>query len=297
MEDKGAEVAARLDAAIEGETTVETPTTAETVETVETATESPVERAKTIPYQRFQEVVGQKNDLQGQLDNAVTQYQTANESLSKMTAMLDAAKEDVDLLKDIRALANDPEMLPHLEKIDKRIRGIEEEIEETGEVDESKIDKATKILERKQAQLADQMADQAEDLLAQRADQIADKWLESLPEEYTDEDREVISKLWSNNVEWDDVVESPEALDQYLADTFQTTIQEFGTPRGGLINPEDPDSYEVEVETPPEETPEQQFAQLVEGKNYSGVKDGQAEVSDSDFAADLAAAMRMARNR
>jgi DNA repair exonuclease SbcCD ATPase subunit len=294
----GEDIAASLEEAIAGET--ETPAV-ETIETeaVETAETEVTGKAKAIPYSRFKEVVGQKNEVQSQLNELQTQYNDVHTSLSRMTNMLDEAKGDSELVRDIRALASDPEMLPHLEALDAKLKGEElPTAEETGDPEQDALNKAKRVLEAKQAQLEEQISTQAEDILAQRADAIADKWLEALPSEYNEQDREVVSKLWANAVDWDDVKANPSGLDDYLAKTFQETIEVFGTPRGSLINPADPDSYEIEIDSPQEVTPEQEIAQIVSGREYAATTKSDtgavsADVSDSDFAADLAKIMKI----
>jgi hypothetical protein len=290
-ETAGEDISAQLETAIAGE--VETPTTK--TETIETPTQQTVtEDSKTIPYSRFKEVIDQKNDLTSQVDELQSNYQVANDSLAKMTQMLEAAKGDQDLIKQIQALANDPKMLPHVDAIDKKLRGIEEEIEETGEVSDKTLESTRKVLEQQQTQLQNQVEQQYSDILTQRADAIADKWLESLPEQYTDQDREIIGQLWASKVNWNDVESNPDGLDDVLANTFQETINSFGLPRGGLIDPNDPDSYEIELPETPELTPEQEIAEIVGTRNYSAYKteDG-AEVSDADFAADLGKVLKI----
>lgn len=296
-ENSGADISAQLETAIAGE--VESPATETETETVveTTTSEEPSTGTKSVPYSRFKEVIDQKNDLSTQLNDLQSTFNQNNDSLAKMTQMLEAAKQDSDLIKEIKALANDPTMLPHVEALDKRIRGIEDEIEETGEVDDKSLDKARQILERKQAQLSEQLQEQSSDLLTQRADNIADKWLESLPDQYTDQDKEIVGQLWASKVNWNDIESNPDTLDDVLASTFQETITSFGTPRGGLIDPNDPDSYEIELPETPEITPEQEVAQIVGTRNYGGyeAKDGKvsAEVSDADFASDLGKVLKI----
>lgn len=293
----GAEIAAQLEEVIAGET--ETPAVDSETEAVETAQTEATGKAKAIPYTRFKEVVGQKNEVQSQLEELQGQYNDVHSSLARMTNMLDEAKGDSDLVKDIRALASDPDMLPHLEALDAKLKGEElPTVETTGDPEQDALNKARRVLEAKQAQLEEQISDQAEDILAQRADAIADKWLEALPEEYDERDREVVSKLWANAVEWDEVRANPSALDDILARTFQETVEVFGSPRGSLINPADPDSYEIEIDSPPEITPEQEIAQIVSGRDYSAITkteagDVSADVSDGDFANDLARIMKI----
>ena len=64
---------------------------------------------------------------------------------------------------------------------------------------------------------------------------------------------------------WEDIEESPGQLQDILTSTFQATIDDFGVPRGGLINPDDPDSYEVELEESPEVDPTAELMEVIQG--------------------------------
>jgi hypothetical protein len=305
VDNEGTEVAAKLEEALAGEAESATAGEVETFEATEVAEEGASQegdRNNTIPMDRFRQVVSQKNDFKGQLENLQSQYETSNESLAKMTQMLEATKTDADLVKDIRALANDPDMLPHIEALDKRLKGIEDEIDDTGQADETTVDRARKVIEKRQTALEEHVADQYSDILAQRADMVAEKWLESLPEEYTEQDREVIGKLWANEVDWNSLEENPDNLENILASTFQTTIDSFGIPRGSLIDPNDPDDYEIEIEEPYVPTPEEELSSIIAGTDFGAFKseDGkfEPEIDDADFASAMADVMKITgRNR
>ncbi len=97
---------------------------------------------------------------------------------------------------------------------------------------------------------------------------------------------------------WPELNNDSSQLQDVLATTFQETIDAFGTPRGGLIDPEDPDSYEVELEETPGQTPEEEAAAILEGKDYGKIvkyDDGsfRAEVSDDEFTDDIARQLRI----
>lgn len=296
-EETGADIVADLDAAIDD--TEDSPTS----ETGEQETAgSPESKGKTIPYSRFKEVIDTKNTLQQELDALQDRYDEQSGSLGKLTQMLEEAKHNTDLIREIQSYQSDPKMLPHLEAIDKRLRGIADEIEETGEVDDEKLNQASKLVRKQQETLDQKFADQQSDLLTQRADMIADKWLEALPEEYSEEDRKIISKLWAGEVNWYDIEANPDSLQGVLKESFQTVIDEYGTPRGQLVNPEDPDSYEIEIEEPEVKSPEEELMEAIGRKNYSSVKSTEGkgglftpEISDDEFADDMAKVLRNSR--
>jgi len=299
----GADISAKLEQAIAGDVeTVESPSTETGTETYETTKEGK-KGPNTVPYSRFKEVNDSKRELQEQYTELEASLRDQTSSLTRLTEMLDETKEDADLVREIRALANDPKMLPHIRALDNKIKGIEEEIEETGEVSTKTLDKTRQFLESKQSELAEEMADQRLEIITQRADAFAVKWLDQLPEEYTEQDREIIGKLWADAVDMDNLAQDPSQLHEVLRTTFQETIDYFGVPRGGLIDPADPDSYEVEIEEKPTLTPQEELQQIIQGKNYGGFKEVevggrkilQSEISDDEFAADMGRAMKVGR--
>ena len=292
-----AEVAANLEAALQTE---ESPTP-ETGSKSQAETESKSkETPKTVPYARFKEVIEEKNTKASQYEQLSAKFTEQASALANLTKMLEASKPDTDLVKEIKALQHDPKMLPHLEAIDRRLKGLEEEVEETGTADKDKVADIRQALKQQKEQLSEQLQAQQADITIQRADAIADKWLESLPDEYTEQDRKVISKLWANEVDWNVLETQPDKVQEHLKDTFKSVLNDFGVPRGKLIDPDDPDSYEIEYNEPEKKTPEQELMEVISGKEYGkvvdvergGKKSRAAAVSDDEFAADMAKVLR-----
>lgn len=254
-----------------------------------------------IPYERFQEVVGQRNEYAEKVKAVEAQSHEDRTSLTKLAAMLEEKEKDTSLLNDIRALAIDPKYRDALELIDKGLRGVEEEVE-AGETTPEKASVETRKLIAKQEAIEDSIADQRAELIIQRADLLADKWLDSLPEEYTDADRKVIANLWTNSVDWNNVENNPNQLDSILAETFQESINTFGVPRGKLI---DPDDVEFVEETTDEAVdPMEQLSTLFKDKQYGAMKTVKTHggkeismpaVSDDDFASDMAKFLKARR--
>jgi hypothetical protein len=166
QENTGAEdITANLDAAINEETTEESPTSetgtgGESTEATEAS--SPESKGKTIPYTRFKEVNDAKNELRDELAALQEKFEEQSTSVTQMTQMLNEAKENSDLLKEIQALQTDPNMLPHLEAIDKKLRGVEEVLEQTdGEGKDNTRAELNKLLQSQRDQLEQQQADRS----------------------------------------------------------------------------------------------------------------------------------------
>jgi len=300
---KGAsDIAANLDTVIDE--TSEVSPTQETEQTDVAGSPESTKGSKTIPYTRFKEVIDSKNTLQEQLEALQDKYETQSTSLGKLTEMLEKSKQDSDLIREIQALQHDPKMLPHLEAIDKKIRGIEEEIEETGNVDDKKVEQVQRLIAKQKAELDERFMDQQSDILVQKADTIADRWLEALPEDYSDQDKAIISKLWANEVDWNNIEQDPDSLSDVLKTSFQTVINDYGIPRGRLIDPNDPDSYEIEMDEPEVKSPVEELMEAIGRKDYGKIKESdtggrktvQAEISDDEFTRDMAKVLRSSRS-
>jgi hypothetical protein len=215
--------------------------------------------------------------------------------------MLEHSQADSNTLQSLKDLAHDPDYREHVEILDRALRGIEEvpELPEDA-TPEDHLVRAQEQLDVANSQLAEDVAEQRVDLIVDRAEHIAERMLDQLPESYTDQDREVISRIWDNAVDWDQVEENPEELGTILNLALQDTLNVFGEPRGGLVSLED---YEVldegDIEYVDEgPTPQEELAALV-GTDYGKIKMDDAgkplgpEVSDAEFAADMAKAMKV----
>jgi hypothetical protein len=274
----------------------------ETEETRETTKGKAATGKGAVPYERFQEVVGQKNtyaEKYAELEKASSEDRTA---LTKLAAMLEEKEKDTTLLNDIRALAIDPKYRDALELIDKGLRGIEDEVK-TGEISPKEANVETKKLIAKQSAIENSIADQRAELIIQRADLLADKWLEALPNDYTEADRKVIANLWTNNVDWNKVEQNPNQLDSILAQSFQESVNTFGIPRGKLINPDDVEFVEEttkqDARDPVEELStllkDKQYGAMKTVKTYGGREISMPAVSDDDFATDMAKFLKARR--
>lgn len=262
-------------------------------------TETTEKKGNFVPKSRLDEVIGQRNDLKQQLDDLSSKHEETQSSLTKLTQMFEGVKADADIINDIRALAKDPRYKDQVEAIDRALRGVEEEVEKGDLTEEEAAQKTSQILERKQGQLEEQIQSQQLKILTNEADAIAEKWLEQLPEQYTDADRKSIAHLWTALTDFDVIEENPDGLVDFLKESFQQAIDVFGTPRGALVDPNDLEEVketEVEPEAP---DPDELLAKLLEGKNYGGILTDKnsgkisPEVSDEDFTRDLSLAMKI----
>jgi len=262
-----------------------------------------------IPKARFNEVIQARNERDQQITELNAKVKESDATLARLTKMLEGSQTAVQTLNDLRNLANDPKHRPHVEYLHRVLTG--EEVEEELPADatpQQKEDRRIQELTRAQEQLQASIVDQRADQIIARADLLADKWLEALPDEYTAEDRNAVAHLWTSRVDWNSIEGNPSGLEKFLADSFQDTLNIYGVPRGYMFTQEQVE--ELKKQQPAGEaakvlSPEEELGQLFASKNYSGFKGSGKknsagaeimlpEVSEDDFAADLARVMKIA---
>ena len=278
--------------------TKEVTTTAEVTETEEGKDE------KHIPYPRFVEVNSALKEARAAQETTVTQLAESNQKLIELTELLQAKSEDVDTLNEIKSYINDPEMAEHITAIDNKLKGIDAEVEKGKTTPEDAIAKTQKLLQTAKEEMEDARATQQAENLVTKADVIADKLLAQLPEEYNEQDRNVITDLWTEKMDWDKAVADPDNLSNLLTENFQSVIDRYGTPRGALLSKEQVEELKPEAST--EKTPEQELDEAM-NKDWGAVKERDAKPglkptfeaveSDADFDGVLAKIIRTTHGR
>ena len=300
------DVAANLEAALEGKSeessTSETESKTATETVVETGTDKTTGKVENrIPQSRLNEVITARDNATGRAENAEEQLAESTKALATMTELLDSKTADSETLEAIKGYIHDPDLKEHVEAIDRALRGVEQEVEQGEITPEQATDKNRALIDQIRNETQDALADQAADALVGRADLLADRLLGELPEEYTEQDRAVIGDLWADKVDWEAAAQNPDNLPEILHKSFQETIDRFGAPRGGLIQGDTEDSETATVSLAP--TPEEELATLMsreygavtKGESLSGKATFTPDVSDADITADMAKAMRIAR--
>lgn len=298
------DVSSKLEAALAEETPAESATAEEEeASKAKGSGETEKQHPDSIPYPRFKEVNDARKEIEERVSTLEDQLREKDSAVSRLTELLEASKEDVDIINQIRSWANDPKLGPHIQILDKAVRegldAIEEEVEEGKTTPEQAQAKTQKLLEDRTARLQEAIEDQEADLVLSRADIIADKLLDALPEEYTEQDKQIIARLWADEVDWSHVAENPDDLSSTLHTGFQAALENFGTPRGGLVYSGEVETEET-VEEPP--SPEEEIRSLID-KPWAAMKEVNKgnktvlvpEHDDADFSAAMATAMRKAR--
>lgn len=279
----------------------------ETAEVAETSGK-PDEGSKKgwIPQSRFNEVIGQREEFKSQYEVLQGQYAERAGELGQMVDLLKSKEESSQIVDVLRTLAQHgtDEQKKVMATVDAWLQNKEPEAteEETTETpDKGKLDtKVVKDLADTKEALEQQAKDQQDELILLEARLIAEKYFDALPEQYTDQDKGAIEKLLRENVDWDGIEENPSVLSDAMAKAFESTLEEFGTPRGSVAEVEGSKETTTETKETAEEqeaTPEVNWGELKDSGNK--MPDGRPLLepvqSEEDFRSELAKQLRQGR--
>jgi hypothetical protein len=257
------------------------------------------EKKDPVPYDRFSEVIADKNKALDQVKSLETKMQSAVEREDKLRSRLGELEQEHTILDAIRNLAKDERYADAVNRIDKALQGIEEEVKDAKEAkDDKAIEKAELKFTKKQEELETLVLNQRTDILWDKAHQYASSLLSALPQEYTDVDKNRLSKMWSPLVNWDAIDEKgAEAIPEYLKSSFVELIKEYGTPQGAVAQrAKDEISKDLPEEVRGTRTPEAVAKSIID-KEWSKTDDkGKPVISDDEFTADMAKLLRTIRS-
>lgn len=250
---------------------------------------------KSIPYDRFSEVVAQKNEALERLKSLETQFKSVTERESGLRERVGQLETDHQILESIKGLAADPRYKDSVVKLDKALQGIHDDTvkaEEKG--DDKAVAKLEAAMQEKLAELEDLNAEQNAERLWDDSGRYARELLASLPEEYTDEDKAIISQLWTPRVDWNFIEENGrDVIPATLQKSLAGLIKDYGTPRGALVSKT---KQEVMKDVPEStRTTNEAFEKDVKSKNWGEMKDGKFTQNDADFASAVGELLRRSR--
>lgn len=187
-----------------------------------------------IPYDRFKEVVDQKNEFKEKFDALEAESKDRTTELGQMVALLEAREGDTQLVNSIRGLAADgnPEHRELVQNLDNILQGIEKSVDEGDKTPEQAAVDTKSALAATQEAMEDIAGEQQAELLLMKADLLAEKYFDALPPDYSDQDKEIISTLLTDAVDWEAIEEDPNVLSEVIPAAFEEVLQFFGEPRG-----------------------------------------------------------------
>jgi hypothetical protein len=259
------------------------------------STEEDGKAPKTVPYDRLSKVVRQKNEISERFSALEEKFKTVTEREETLRGRVGNLEQDSQILDAIKNLAQDEKYRDHVVAIDKALQGIEEDIEAaTDQKDEQKVTAAEKRFEAKTAELDNLLQDQRAETLWNEAREAAKSMLDALPDEYTDDDRAIIGKLWTPRVDWKSIDEQgSEGIPAALNSSFAVVLKEYKTPRGALVAQT---TKEIEARVPDAKivSPEDKVKGILE-KDWDKLEDGKPALSDDDFTNNVAELLRATR--
>jgi hypothetical protein len=259
------------------------------------STEEDGKAPKTVPYDRLSKVVRQKNEISERFSALEEKFKTVTEREETLRGRVGNLEQDSQILDAIKNLAQDEKYRDHVVAIDKALQGIEEDIEAaTDQKDEQKVTAAEKRFEAKTAELDNLLQDQRAETLWNEAREAAKSMLDALPDEYTDDDRAIIGKLWTPRVDWKSIDEQgSEGIPAALNSSFAVVLKEYKTPRGALVAQT---TKEIEARVPDAKivSPEDKVKGILE-KDWDKLEDGKPTLSDDDFTNNVAELLRATR--
>lgn len=252
---------------------------------------------KTVPYDRFSEVVAQKNAASERLQALEAQYTSATERESDLRERMTGLEQEHSVLEAIRDLGRDDRYSEAVSQIDRALQGIEDEVEVAqSENDDAALVRAEAKFDEKTDELEALVNDQRVEGLWDKSQTYASAMLDSLPEEYTDEDRSRLSRMWTPRVDWNAIEDGgADSIPETLNSSFAELIKEYGKPQGAVANQV---REEITQQIPEEARPSTPEATVesVLGKDWSATDEkGNPTLGDDEFAADVAKLLRVTR--
>ena len=249
---------------------------------------APVKQAPSnaVPYDRFAEVNHEKKQALELVEELRTQLEEKRNSERHLTGKLTEAES---LIEGIKGLYENENLRPHVEAIDRALRGLEDEVVEaktqeaaaTSKGDDRVALEIKKLREEKE-KLVDQVQSERASLIMEDIKQTVQAAIRSLPEEYLPEDRQMLTEnWWYSRIPWKQLEADPASKDQILAGTFKQLLNDYGPPRGYNPGP-DPETAAIQEQTRRilAPTPQEELNTLLETNWGAMAKDGKAPAID-----------------
>jgi chromosome segregation ATPase len=315
MEGENSVQAGLDEAALEAEKSVSpTGETEQTSTPEQVASTDTKAKSQTVPYERFQEVNSKYRELEEKYASKDEEIAGQARALEKLTRDLETKERDATLVDQIRNLyqTGDDKWKQTLESLEKKLQGVEDEVDEGDKSPEEAAKETRRILKKETESLSDQLADQRVELIARQADSLASEYLENLPEEYTEVDRVRIAHLLNNAVNWE-AIEAAQDWDAALTEEIPRALEHvvnnvYQEPTGKVVQTaleEARQRAEAETNRPDTVTELREKSNSLLNKDWGkvnvtkdslgGVKDINPELSDAEFAKAMADSIRVNR--
>lgn len=256
---------------------------------------------------RIQELVAARKKIEAERDAFQADLKKKDSELGDMLKMLQQKESDSRTIQAIKDLhGRDEKWRTTIERLDKVLKGEEVEPEDVpvdAKDENAELAKVRDLLHKSQSELEEKVAEQRANLILDRVDRIVDRYMENLPEGYGKEDRRILQETLSDHIDWNSINANPDDVQKQVVAGLQKCITWYGRPKGEAPTaPKDAPNGASTVSTPTD--PKQELDGLLKRTDYGKAKITETKeggrrfeptVSDDQFVADLAKALRAAR--
>jgi len=260
---------------------------------------------------RIQELVAARKKIEADFAAAQADLKKKDSELGDMLKMLQQKESDSRTIQAIKDLhARDDKWRTTIEKLDKALKGEAVELEEEpvdakdkAKVEAAELAKVRDLLSKSQAELEEKVAEQRANLILDKVDRIVDRYMDNLPEGYGKEDRRILQETLSDHIDWNAINGAPDDVQKHVVAGLQKCITWYGRPKGEAPTAPSKDAPNGASVTQPTD-PKVELDGLLKRTDYGkakitetkeGGKRFEPAISDDQFAADLAKALRAAR--
>lgn len=317
--DVQAELEAALEEAAASETETEESSTEEEVEeTEEKATKKAEKATKPKGHKgasgRIQDLLAKVEEVEGTAKTHEETISARDKEIGTLIEQLELQKGEHAVVQQINHLhQTNPEMKAVIEALDQELQGKNpdwtkvalpkttanaegnDEGDEKGTVDS--VAQARELIQAHQNEMDEALQEQADELLLHKADILTDAYIAELPDEYNEEDKDILRSVLSEHIDWDAIEEDPDDLPDKFAEGFQSVLKWYRTPKGASPSvDEDGNENTTKEAKPVTEESVKDFANLEWGKlktveTPSG-KQLVPAVDDTDYAKALGEMMK-----
>ena len=195
-----------------------------------------------VPYERFSEVNTEKKQAMQMVEDLRTQLEEKKTSERHLSSKLTEAES---LIEGIKGLYDNDKYRPHVEAIDRALRGLDDEVEDAKTKEaaaaiggDDRVATEIKKLREEKEKLIDQVQTDRANLIMEDIKQTVQAAIGALPDEYLPEDRKMLTEnWWYSRIPWKELEADPSSKDRILSSSFKQLLADYGPPRGYTPTP------------------------------------------------------------
>lgn len=255
---------------------------------------------------RISELTAKAKTYEAELEETRAAVKERDKEVQDLIELLKEKEEASKSIQRIQELhATDPDMRDLIELLDKRMRGEEVEVPKKDQADTKdapsglSAKEAKELLRTESSKLTEEMAEMRAELLLGKAETLIEKFLDDLPETYSDVDRNRINGVLASHINWEGIEDNPGQISKLVQEGVQKAVEWYGQPAAAPSNDNKGQETKPALSTAErlDKLKNQDFAKTKEVKTPRGQTRKVPEMSDKDFAAALGEALRLEREQ